>query len=49
MSREVGDRYRCDQCGAQLVYEKGCPCDEDMPHAEMCCGKQMSNVPDPGK
>ena len=44
MPREVGDRYVCEQCGAQLVYEKACPCPEDMPHSEICCGKQMKRV-----
>ena len=41
MSREVGDRYHCESCGAELVYEKACPC-ENMAHSEICCGKQMS-------
>jgi len=45
MQREKGDRYVCEQCGSQLVYEKGCPCAEkDMPHSEICCGKQMKLV-----
>jgi hypothetical protein len=25
MARNVGDRYACEKCGAQLVYEKACP------------------------
>ena len=41
MSRQTGDRYRCEQCGAQLVYEKPCPCGDKMPHSEICCGQQM--------
>ncbi len=44
MSREAGDRYRCDSCGAELVYEKPCPCGDAMDHKETCCGKQMSKV-----
>ncbi|MDV3353747.1 hypothetical protein SPB21_13865 [Leptothoe sp. ISB3NOV94-8A] len=45
MSRQVGDRYACDKCGAQLVYEKPCPCPSDsMPHSEICCGEQMKMV-----
>jgi hypothetical protein len=44
MSRDVGDRYRCVQCGAELVYEKPCPCDESQPHSEICCGEQMQKV-----
>jgi hypothetical protein len=43
MSREVGERYRCDSCKAELVYEVACPC-EGMPHSEICCGKQMTKV-----
>jgi hypothetical protein len=41
MTRNIGDRYSCESCGAQLVYEKGCPCPPSMPHSEICCGKQM--------
>ena len=44
MSREAGDRYKCEGCGAELVYEKGCPCPEEMKHEEICCGKQMVKV-----
>ena len=44
MPRKVGDRYVCEECGAQLVYEKACPCPEGMPHSEICCGKQMKLV-----
>jgi hypothetical protein len=44
MSREAGDRYRCDKCQAELVYEKGCPCPASMPHQEICCGEQMKKV-----
>ena len=44
MKREVGDRYACEKCGAQLVYEKPCPCPESMPHSEICCGEQMKLV-----
>jgi hypothetical protein len=41
MSRNVGDRYVCEKCGAALVYEKACPCPEGMKHSEICCGEQM--------
>ena len=44
MSRQVGDRYSCGKCGAQLVYEKPCPCPGSMPHLEICCGEQMTLV-----
>jgi hypothetical protein len=42
--RDVGDRYRCDKCSAELVYEKACPCPPGMRHEEICCGQQMSVV-----
>jgi hypothetical protein len=44
MSRETGDHYRCEKCGAQLVYEKPCHCPAEMPHTEVCCGQQMKKV-----
>jgi hypothetical protein len=44
MPRKVGDRFTCEKCGAVLVYEKGCPCPEGMPHSELCCGQQMKAV-----
>ncbi len=44
MSRKVGERYACEKCGAQLVYEKPCPCPETMKHSEICCGEQMQMV-----
>lgn len=47
MPRATGSRYTCESCGATLVYEKGCPCPEAMPHSEICCGQQMTKVDDP--
>lgn len=44
MPRKVGDRYVCEKCGAQLVYEKPCNCPESMPHSEICCQEQMKLV-----
>ena len=44
MPRKVGERYVCEKCGAQLVYEKACPCPEGMKHSEICCGEQMKQV-----
>lgn len=41
MPRKVGDRYACEKCGAELIYEKPCVCAEGKPHAEICCGTQM--------
>lgn len=47
MSRQVGDRYACEKCGATLVYEKACPCPATMPHVEICCGEQMKPAQKP--
>lgn len=44
MPRSIGERYACESCGAQLVYEKPCPCPEGKPHSEICCGVQMKRV-----
>ena len=46
MSRETGERYACEKCGAQLVYEKPCPCPPEKVHSEICCGEQMERVKD---
>ncbi len=42
--RAIGDRYRCDKCSSELVYEKPCPCPSGMKHEEICCGQQMTAV-----
>lgn len=45
MARQTGDRYRCEKCGAELVYEKACPCpNDDEVHSETCCEQQMKKV-----
>jgi hypothetical protein len=45
MPRNAGDRYVCEKCGAQLVYEKPCPCPEKRnAHSEICCGEQMKKA-----
>jgi len=44
MSRNAGDRYECEKCGARLVYEKACPCPPQMEHKEICCSRQMAKV-----
>lgn len=42
MARSAGDRYKCEKCGAVLVYEVSCPCDAEKAHSEICCGVQMA-------
>ena len=44
MARQVGERFRCEDCGAEIVYTKACPCPptDAKTHSEICCGKQMT-------
>lgn len=49
MSREVGSRCACEQCGAELVYEKACRCPDSMPHVEIFCGRQMKRAEGEGE
>lgn len=44
MARKAGERYKCTECGSQLVYEVACPCPGEDGHKEICCGKQMEKV-----
>jgi hypothetical protein len=44
MARQAGDRYVCEKCGAELVYDKPCPCPNGHAHQEICCGQQMKAV-----
>lgn len=43
MPHPVGDRLRCDECGAETLFVKACPCPEREPkaHSDICCGKEM--------
>lgn len=46
MSHLLGERFRCDECGAELVFVRPCPCPERDPkaHSDMCCGKEMRSL-----
>jgi hypothetical protein len=46
MPHPVGERLRCDECGAELMFVKACPCPEREPksHSDICCGKEMRNL-----
>ena len=46
MPHPVGERLRCDDCGAELMFVSACPCPETEPkaHSDICCGKQMRRV-----
>lgn len=46
MARKEGDKFKCESCGAEIVYTKACPCPTNEPtqHAEICCGQAMRAV-----
>jgi len=46
MSHPTGERLRCDECGAEIVFVKPCPCPEHDPkeHRDMCCGNEMRSL-----
>lgn len=46
MAHNVGERLRCDECGAEIVFTQPCPCPEREPktHADICCGKEMRRL-----
>ncbi len=46
MPYAVGQRLRCDSCGAEIVFTRACPCPdtETMHHRDICCGKDMRLV-----
>ena len=46
MPHPTGERLRCDECGAEIVFVKACPCPEREPkaHMDMCCGKEMRSL-----
>jgi hypothetical protein len=41
----TGERLRCDECGAEVIFVQGCPCTDDpKQHSELCCGKEMRSL-----
>jgi hypothetical protein len=46
MPHPIGERVRCDECGAEILFVKPCPCPEREPkaHMDMCCGKEMRSL-----
>jgi hypothetical protein len=46
MSHPAGEMLRCDECGAEIVFTKPCPCPEHEPkaHFDVCCGKEMRSL-----
>lgn len=43
MPHPVGERLQCDECGAEILFVKACPCPDREPkaHSDICCGKEM--------
>jgi len=46
MPHPTGERLRCDECGAEIMFTKACPCPEREPrqHSDLCCGKEMRSM-----
>lgn len=46
MPHPVGEKLRCDECGAEIVFLKECPCPDMQPknHSDICCGKEMRSL-----
>lgn len=46
MPHPTGERLRCDDCGAEIVFERACLCPETeaKKHSDVCCGKEMRSL-----
>ncbi len=46
MAHPQGERLRCDDCGAEIVFVQACNCPEREPkaHSNLCCNKEMRVV-----
>lgn len=46
MSHPAGERLRCDECGAEILFVSECPCPEREPraHSDLCCSKEMRSL-----
>ncbi len=46
MAHPVGERLVCDECGAEIMFVRECPCPEHEPktHATICCGEAMRSL-----
>lgn len=46
MPHPTGERLRCDDCGAEIVFLKACPCPAKEPpaHSNLCCNKEMRSL-----
>ena len=46
ISPEIGDMFRCEDCGFELHVTKGCNCDPGCTVLQ-CCGKDLAKVTEP--
>ena len=45
MPHPTGERLHCDECGAEIMFVKACPCSDDpKKHSDVCCGKEMRSL-----
>lgn len=46
MGHPAGERLRCNVCGAEIIYVKGCPCPEteQKAHSDVCCDEEMESL-----
>lgn len=46
MPYATGERFACDECGAEIVFTKPCNCPEKTPkaHSNLCCEKEMRSL-----
>ena len=43
MAHPIGEKLRCDDCGAEIEYRAACNCppSEHEKHSHVCCGQEM--------
>lgn len=46
MAYETGERLRCNDCGAEIMFVKPCLCppQDSKSHANVCCGEEMERL-----
>ena len=43
MANLLGEKFLCDDCGAEIIFVKPCMCPTKEPkaHSNLCCNKEM--------
>ena len=46
MSYLLGEKFRCDSCGAEIIFTKPCSCEKKVSnsHSNHCCNKEMRSL-----